>query len=767
MFNSNKDINLLEDYLNDYINVDKSEYKNIENYLENYLIVAGKNIQYDNEKKEYIGEYGKIFNLFQSYGWDKDIIEMSVVDTKTEIIDYIKQKQLDAKKSIKELLNADSKITKLIKSKNKNKNNTTELNEILDFDEKLLKLSNIKDSTIYELKSIIKIYILSKQINTDIKNKEYEGLEGKEFLGKFFENINKHLINYTKKNNEIKLLDDKKFLDYNIETGILNFDTNKKSKIDIMFLADSINDKRVIKSNDKHLYGLDVTTDSSGYIDKEQKDSAPKEEYPIIEHSKDFILVKEELEKLHKEKIEGIYLFDSKINPMNNRKLSKFNKENNILEKRTQTKEDLEEKDFNNKINEPVGYLINTITKNYMISDIKEPIEESNKNRIEIKSLNMSIKEMDFKLDIFIKVEEMIASLDLIKDIKNFKEFENLLKEIYVNKNQEIIKNYDIEKINNFIKNIDKAVSLGKKKTNILTEDGKNINNNVSNVFYDFYQHIFYNVSYKKMVYLDLAKAIENNLFSVEKINKIYERFYKNDNKIYLNDVVSYLIKNREQDKKLEEKDKKLEEKDIKSIFNIINDVFIRNEYKCETDKEKENKLKIKLEDLNENDEIDFNKYKSNPLLLKKLILKDESLKTLKYCDLTKLSKEEENYIDSLILLNITKNNTMKIIEKYKPISETVTERLTKKYESLKEIYIKYFKDDDKLNEKLKISIENYLYKKIEEKKPFNNTENSTNFSKDDFESFLKNIKNNNIELLNSEEINNKLNNNYVPNFGM
>ncbi len=215
------------------------------------------------------------------------------------------------------------------------------------------------------------------------------------------------------------------------------------------------------------------------------------------------------------------------------------------------------------------------------------------------------------------------------------------------------------------------------------------------------------------------------------------------------------------------ESDKKLEEKDIKSIFRLINEVFIQNEYKIPTEKEKENKLKQEIIKLKEEDEIDFNEYKSNPLLLKKLILKDKSLKTLKYCDLTKLSKEEENYIDSLILLNITKNNTMKNIEKYKLISETVTERLTKKYESLKEIYIKYFKDDDKLNEKLKIFIENYLYKKIEENKLFNKSENNNNFNKDDFELFLKNIKNNNIELLNSEEINKKLNNNYVPNFGM
>ncbi len=740
-------IDFINNFLNETLNTKAKQnkaYKLYQQEINKTLIEIG------NQGKD-SKEYKELKSLFEEYGWGENIFDSAINDDIAEFTKKIKKNHNNLKSSLK---NLQTKISKTMSTIGRNIENL----------DKLIIISECKDKVLMEFKTYLEIYIITKDFDNDVKNdvfkdKNGNSLEGKDFIKELCNQINQRVITYSNENGKIKIKENgNEPLKYNEEKESIDFNIKGSGQIDVLMLSKTKDNK-----DQKHiLYGVDVTADITGSIDKNVE--VNENNLQLVVHNKQFKEIEKILNNDREEKILGKYFFNSPVYISENKQL----KEINPLEKRSDSM----------RMRKASIDMLSVFIKNWHITSETSKSDENLQLRKEVNNLIINYTELDYKREILLKSSSLIETFKFLLDVDNFDKLnEKFIKTFNTNNElrNEYKNEFDGEKIKDFLLFSGELTSLDKANRNLFNQNKNNeLNTILTQNIYDFFQTMLSNRYLKKFMKLELFVAYKNKLIQRKDCDNIYKKFLKDDIFIAYNNMIETNIlleateeKMKKTEEKLEEQDKKLEEKDIKSIFNIINDVFIRNEYKCETDKEKENKLKIKLEDLNENDEIDFNKYKSNPLLLKKLILKDESLKTLKYCDLTKLSKEEENYIDSLILLNITKNNTMKIIEKYKPISETVTERLTKKYESLKEIYIKYFKDDDKLNVKLKISIENYLYKKIEENKPFNKTETNFDFNKNDFESFLKNIKNNNIELLNSEEINKKLNNNYVPNFGM
>lgn len=734
-------IKLIEKFLNQTISITKKDgdnYKNLQEQINNIFIEIGEN------KDKYKTEYEELKELFKSYNWNEEILDLAMNDDINSFVKEIKNHKENLKQQYKNLMS--------VLSEELSKNNYSYSN----IDELIL-IAECKDKVLMEFKTYIEIYIISKEFDKDLKNNLYKDKNGvdlnpKEFVKEFCKQINERVVTYTKKDNNFRIKEtENKPLKYDENLGKIDFKIQNSGQIDVMMLSK-------YKDNKSHthiLYGIDVTSDISGTIDKDN--GVKRENLQLIRHYSDFEKITEILKEKYKDiKLIGEYFFNFPVNVPETESLKNIS---HLSDKNIRK----------NSLSLPIKHLLSLLSKNWHINTVFNTEEECVIDRKNIKSFLINDGEQDFKKDIVIDIKGIFEATKLISKISNKEELKNALDSLYIKKDNNDFKDINLDNLSSFLNTVAEVTTLGKSNAQIVIEDNnkKEFNNNIILNYYNFFNKILKNKSYKKFLLLENYMALKQGIVILEDFEKTFDKIFNNDNYMEFKDAIYSTIKYMKSDKKLEEKDKKLEEKDIKIIFNILNDILIKNEYNLKKEEEKENKLKTKFKDLNENDEIDFNKYKSNTLLLKKLILKDESLKTLKYCDLTKLSKEEENYIDSLILLNITKNNTIKIIEKYKPISETVTERLIKKYESLEEVYIKYFKDDDKLNENMKISIDNYLFKKIEENKHYVKTDVNFEINKIEFELFLKDIKKNNIELLNSEEINKKLNNNHIPNFGM
>ena len=748
-------IKLIEKFLNQTISITKkdgNDYKLLQEQINNIFIEIGGN------KDKYKTEYEELKELFKSYNWNEEILDLAMNDDINSFVKEIENHKENIKQQYKDIMSALSGV--LIANHYKYPN----------IDELIL-IAECKDKVLMEFKTYIEIYIISKEFDKDLKNNIYKDKNGgvlnsKEFVKEFCKQINERVITYAKKDNTFKIKEkDNIPLIYDEESGKINFKIQNSGQIDVMMLTK-------YKDNVSHthiLYGVDVTADISGTIDKDN--GVKRENLQLIRHHFDFEKITEIFQNKYTNiKLIGEYFFNFPVNvPKTESLKNKSHLSNKNIKK--------------DSISLSTRNLLSLLSKNWHINTVFNTEEECENDRKNIKSFLINEGEIDFKKDVVMDVKGIYEATKLISKISNKEELNNALESLYITKDiSSEFKDINLDYLSNFLNTVTELTSLSKRNAQIIIDNNgkKELNKNISINFYNFFHKTLTNKNYKKFLLLENYTALKQGIANLEDFEKIFNKIFDNDNHMEFKDGIYSTIKymksdkkleekdneiigiKQESDKKLEEKDKKLEESKIKENITIIYEIMLE-------EKDDEKNLKKELLSIKETNNIDFDKYKSNPLLLKKLILKDESLKTLKYCDLTKLSKEEENYIDSLILLNITKNNTMKIIEKYKPISETVTERLTKKYESLKEIYKKYFKDDDKLNEKMKNTIENYLFIKIEENSKYVKNEKSNDINnKKDFEIFLNNIKDNKIILFNSNEIEKRLKrNNDIPNFGM